>query len=281
LELHQAYSPSRTDRNCAECYDHAFAAAAKILRANPAATHLIGLGCGGGEKDSRLLRLLKSDSLPVYSPVDVSTAMVMVAHGAASPFASQSLPLVCDLSSADDLASIFTGQTPAEAGRVITFFGMMPNFEPQTVLPRVRELLRPGDVLLLSANLAPGRNYAAGVNKILPLYDNRLTNTWLITFLLDIGVEETDGVLQWQTEPCPSGHDLLRVTAWFQFIQSRSVRVAGEAFAFRAGEKLRLFFSYRYTTERLRDQLSRHGLRIQEQWISSSEEEGVFLCGAS
>src|SRR5436853_2452893 len=59
LALHQAYSPSRTDDNCAATYDLSFAGAAK--RIDQEAVHLIGLGCGGGQKDTRLLRLLKGN----------------------------------------------------------------------------------------------------------------------------------------------------------------------------------------------------------------------------
>src|SRR5262245_683397 len=89
LELHQAYSPSRKDPNCAACYEASFKAAAALIR--NASGHLIGLGCGGGQKDARLLQLLKGrvQSLS-YSPVDVSTAMVLVAHQAASEVISES-----------------------------------------------------------------------------------------------------------------------------------------------------------------------------------------------
>src|ERR1019366_6479043 len=56
LALHQAFSPSRTDADCAATYDHSFAAVA--ARIDSPRVHLIGLGCGGGQKDTRLLKLL-------------------------------------------------------------------------------------------------------------------------------------------------------------------------------------------------------------------------------
>ena len=186
--------------------------------------------------------------------------------------------MVCDLLAADDLAAIFAQQTPAENARLITFFGMIPNFEPELILPKLSGLLRPGDLLLFSANLAPGNNYAAGLRTILPLYDNALTRDWLLMFLLDLGIEKTDGRLEWTIEPCPSGHDLLCLTAWFRIEHSRSLCVAGEKFEFGAGETIRLFFSYRYTPDRVQHQLSHQGLVVEEQWITASGEEGVFLC---
>ena len=68
-------------------------------------------------------------------------------------------------------------------------------------MPRLAALLRPADYLLFSANLAPGTDYAAGVQRILPLYDNALTRDWLMTFLLDVGVDGTmaNYALSWRT----------------------------------------------------------------------------------
>jgi L-histidine N-alpha-methyltransferase len=77
---------------------------------------------------------------------------------------------------------------------------MIPNFEPQIILPKLASLVRPKDFLLFSANLAPGNNYAAGVKKVLPQYDNPLTRDWLMTFLLDLGVERGDGKLRFKIE---------------------------------------------------------------------------------
>src|ERR1035437_6089347 len=57
LALHQAYSPSRNDADCSATYDRSFEAAAS--RVNAKRVHLVGLGCGGGQKDARLLKLLK------------------------------------------------------------------------------------------------------------------------------------------------------------------------------------------------------------------------------
>jgi uncharacterized SAM-dependent methyltransferase len=184
---------------------------------------------------------------------------------------------VCDLATADDLVDILEQQTKPEAARLITFFGMIPNFEPQIILPRLAGLLRPADYLLFSANLAPGPDYAAGVQRILPLYDNEPTRDWLMTFLLDLGVQSSDGKLRFNIEDdAESG--LKRVAANFHFAQSRRIEVEGETFEFRAGESIRLFFSYRHTPENAQVLLGRHGLKVLDQWITKSEEEGVFLC---
>ena len=204
--------------------------------------------------------------------------MVLVARAAilAALPGTDCHPLVCDLATEEELPAALTPQTAPGAARLIAFFGMIPNFEPDVILPRLAGLLRPADFLLFSANLAPGASYAAGVQRILPLYDNALTRDWLLTFLTDLGVEPNDGALQFSIEDGQAG--LKRITADFHFVQPRRIGVGDETIEFRTGETVRLFFSYRHSPALVESLLRTHGIRVLGQWITKSGEEGVFLC---
>ena len=114
------------------------------------------------------------------------------------------------------------------------------------------------------------------MKKTLPQYDNPLTRDWLSTFLFDLGVEPRDGQLRFSIET--GGLGLQRVMAKFHFQRARKIKVGSEEFSFAHGESIQLFFSYRYTPERVLKILARYGLEVSEQWIAKSEEEGVFLC---
>ena len=97
LALHQIYSPSRNDADCAATFDRAFIEATEQIKSKQ--VHIIGLGCGGGQKDTRLLKLLKARGKETfYTPCDVSTAMVLIARQAARAAVPEknSFPLVCD-----------------------------------------------------------------------------------------------------------------------------------------------------------------------------------------
>jgi L-histidine Nalpha-methyltransferase len=276
LAVHQACSPSRTDAGCAAAYNRSCAAAAGQLPGRR--VHVVGLGCGGGRKDTRLLRLLKRPGRDLfYTPCDVSTAMVLVARQAALGVVADRncFPLVCDLATAEDLRAVLSAQPAVVASRIFTFFGMIPNFEPGMILPKLAGLLRRGDLLLFSANLAPGPDYAAGMRRVLPQYDNALTRDWLMTFLLDLGVERTDGNLRFKIE---GRRGFKRIAADFWFTRTRRLEAYGRGFEFRRGQTLRLFFSYRYTPALTRSLLQQHGLRVLGEWIAGSGEEGAFLC---
>lgn len=279
LAVHQAYAPSRADADCAAIYDRSFSAATKQITSS--SVHLIGLGCGGGQKDTRLLRQLQQAGKKiVYTPSDVSVPLALTARAAALAVVADENchPLVCDLESAADLPAILDRQADPAAARLITFFGMIPNFEPGLILPRLASLLRPADYLLFSANLAPGPDYVAGIKQILPLYDNEPTRDWLMTFLLDLGIESSDGELRFIVEDDPAGGDLKRIAAYFHFGRARRIQVDEELFKFQPGESIRLFFSYRHTPAQVRKLLAGHGLKMLDQWIPKSGEEGVFLC---
>jgi uncharacterized SAM-dependent methyltransferase len=278
LALHQVYSPSRHDADCRAIYEKGFKAAAAQINAK--SVHVIGLGCGGGQKDTRLLKLLKTGGRKIfYTPCDVSVTMVLTARRTALAVIPEKncFPLVCDLATTDDLPAVLSDRPSAPGPRLFTFFGMIPNFEPQVILPKLASLVRPRDFLLFSANLAPGADYGAGVKNVLPQYDNPLTRDWLMAFLDDLGVGHNDGQLRFIIEDGRT-NSLKRIVAGFHFTQARRIEVDGERFEFRAGETLRLFFSYRYTPERVRKVLTRYGLEACEQWTTPSEEEGVFLC---
>ena len=273
LALHQIYSPTRNDENCRTIYEASFEAAAVKIKAK--SVHVIGLGCGGGQKDTRLLKLLKAGGKEIfYTPCDVSTAMVLVARQAALAVVPEKncFPSVCDLATADKLNRFLITRHPL----LVTFFGMIPNFEPRLILPKLTSLVRPKDFLLFSANLAPGNNYADGIKKVLPQYDNGPTRDWLMTCLLDLGVEQQDGRLKFAIET--GAHGLKRIVARFHFARARRIEIENQEFDFKAGESMRLFFSYRYTADHVQRQLDRNRLEILGQWITQSEEEGVFLC---
>mgnify|MGYP001186333018 CR=1 FL=1 len=277
LALHEAHSPARKDKDCLAIYDHAFKSAAS--RINARRVHVVGLGCGGGQKDTQLLKLLKRPGRKLdYTPSDVSVAMTLVARETALKIVPHAdcHPVVCDLATADNLDAAFSTRITRHAARILTFFGMIPNFEPQMILPKLASLIRREDWLLFSANLAPGFDYDAGMKRILPQYDNALTRDWLMTFLHDLGVDEGDGRLLFSVEKGALG--LRRVVARFHFHRRRNADVDAQRFRFDAGDSIRLFFSYRYTAEQVKNVLARHGIGVMEQWITTSDEEGVFLC---
>ena len=281
LRVHEAFSPARQDLSCQAAYELSAAAAAQLLGQGD--IDVVSLGCGGGQKELGLLSALRTRN-PArrvrYVPTDVSVSLTLIAREAAiaSGMApADCAPLVLDLARVEDWGNALQSVLLPGVQRVVTFFGMLPNFTPAEALPKLAGLLEPKDVLLVSANLAPGKNYAAGVRKILPSYDNALTGEWLFSVLADLGVAQADGRMEFRVAKCPEGSGLLRVEADFVFRKACTLHYGGKDWGCKRGERFGLFFSYRHTPEQLQGLFLQHNLSIQSQWLNSAGDEGVFL----
>ena len=273
-ELFKRYSPFMSDPACRRIYEESCVYAARQL-ASPGA-HVIGLGCGSGEKDLRLLEQLRSAGRTViYTPADVSMPLVVTAQTLAEDAGFRSSAgVVCDLQAPMSLAELAPelGTFPT----IVTFFGMIPNFEPTAILPNISRMARSGDVVILSANLAPGHDYETGMREVLPQYHNPATEAWLLTFLLDLGIARGDGAVRWVIETDSRYPALQRLGAYFRFQQRRSILVENQEFSFHPGDDLRLFFSYRYSIEGLQAVLADHGFGVRQTFAIA--EEVVLLC---
>ena len=282
LRLHEAFSPARTDPDCLRIYDLAFEAAACRL-AEIRDVQVVSLGSGGGQKDAQLMEVLRRahpGARRRYVPADVSPSLTLVSRDAAISVgvaAADCAPIALDLGETADWTAALEPVLVPAARRIVCFFGMLPNFTPSAVLPKLATLLRPDDLLLVSANLAPGPDYAAGVERVLPLYDNPLTREWLWTVLQDLGADGGDGRMEFRIGPCPEGSGLLRIEAVVVFGRTCRLQFDGEVFEYAGGTEFRLFFSYRHTPARLRAQCAERGIVLPAHWENGSGDEGVFL----
>ena len=226
---------------------------------------LVSLGCGGGEKEVSILDALNRDI--EFIPTDVSEPLAQTAAQLAQKNnIPTGTPLIFDLAAANNAAQFL--QPHAGQPRLFTFFGIIPNFPPTLILPKVRSLMENNDHLLASANLAPN-----GMEPILEQYDNTPTRRWLEQFLTEH--EISGGILRINIRR----QDHIK---WFQadyiFEADTQVSIGGRLIQFASGTALQLFVSHRYTPHSATKVFAEHGLCISQTFLSENQEEGVFLC---
>ncbi|MDX6765907.1 MAG: L-histidine N(alpha)-methyltransferase [Candidatus Methylacidiphilales bacterium] len=275
LAVHSAHSPAKRDEACRRIYHEAFDHMARII--HEADLAVIGLGCGDGGKEAELMRVLgQGGHRPTFLSCDTSSDLILAALDTlvrTTGVRQQAPAVIADLRAAADLGPVWdrwTGRVP----RIFTLFGLLPNFTPGEILPVVAGWMRPGDFLLASANLAPGNDYQAGCNQILPQYDNRETRQWLSGVLEDLGVERNHFSLDYRIGEAGG---LKRVEVWATFRSDLTVQLEGREYAFDPGDRMRLFFSNRHTLELMSRQLETAGLESTGSWLAPSGEEGVWL----
>lgn len=282
LAYHQAYSPSRTEPELLALYERSFQAAIAALTGQP--LHYVSLGCGGGNKDALFVRhALDHDGALHVSPTDTSAALVletMLRLQAASPTLSAS-PLVVDLAAEPDLDPWLAQQEADGACRVFGCFGIIPNFGYAALLSYLRRLTRPGDLLLLSANLSPGSYDSTAAQRILPQYDNPYARAWFAGLLDSLGFAGSDLELSVRARPLREDGHIWRLQADAHVLRDVQLALYEESFAFREGEVLEVFFSNRFTPAALPQVLGDADFNVRQTWMLDSQEEGIYLCQRS
>ena len=278
MQVHAAHSPAVTADDARSIYDQA--ARESVVGLEPGAWGCIGLGCGSGHKEARVVAALAARGSSVtYLPLDVSVPLVLISREAALAQVPNLTvhPIAADLTDVADLSAAIDPLLPSGVGRFFTLFGMLPNFEPEFIFGRMASWLRIGDRMLFSANLAPGSELESGVRTVFPQYDNPETQAWLRTILEDHGVLADAGSVQFHIEPVQGFLGCARIAADWVVARSSECVLDRESFFWEPGERVRLFFSIRHTPQSIELGLRSQGLRLAQSWIAASGEEGVFL----
>jgi hypothetical protein len=224
--------------------------------------------------------LRQSGRAVLYTPADISLEMVLSARRTAAGQISglQCTPLLCDLAECTVLPAILKGIDPSGAERLLLFFGTVHNYWPPDILKAILYPLRSQDWLLLSANLAPAEDYSAALERIMVQYDNEPTRHWLMGALSELDLSSADGELRFSIEAAPDDPAFQRIVADFVFTRRREITLFDRAARFSEGQKLRVFYSWRFTRGIVCKFLQQAGLAIEAEWITPAREEGVFLC---
>lgn len=284
LRVHEMFCPLYQADESQDVYRNAFTRLAEDLKAE-ASVEILSLGCGNGQKEARLIRALRRMNPAIrvdFVGVDVSTGLALIARDAAIAAgveAERCRPFVMDLGFTKDWQrALKPVLTRTQTGpRIVAFFGMMPNFPPLVAFPQLAALCGPEDSLILSANLSPGAVYAEGVQRVFPQYDNEPTREWLLSVLLDVGIDRNAGRLELGIKDCPDGTGLMRIEANFIFTRGIEIRYGGDQWHFAEGERFLLFYSYRHTVDSISRLLNMHEMKLVESWINATGEEGAFV----
>jgi L-histidine N-alpha-methyltransferase len=273
------HSPIHENPEFARIYRDAFAKAAEVAPLGKIA--LVGLGCGTGLKEAELCVRLKARGREVtFSAIDVSYDLVVEsAQKLTAAGAVHERSLVCDLAEEEFLAD-WLGQVAGDAPRLITFFGLVPNLAPSVVLRLFRAVLRPGDVLLCSAHLAPvseSTDLSQAMHQVLPQYDNPETLAWLAAALEEWGLQErveTPRMNIGEIEGVPA------FVAQARWKRGEPFERWGHRFSPKIEEPLQLFHSLRYTPPLFEQLLRNAGFNVELLAQTACREEAIWAINA-
>ena len=216
---------------------------------------LLALGCADGTKESLLLKKLPKPT----SLLALDTNLSLARRAALRLPAFHKSARRGDLTSSLSLQFLLSQLRPHPT--LITLFGVLPNLNPLPLLRSIRRLMKKDDLLLFSANLAPGQSSHTGALRILPQYDNRPTRNWLEAAILRYRPKLPKGHLEFGVFPDPKQKTLARIEARWMSNQLPIV----------------VFSSRRPTHFQVESWIQASGLRRLKRWIEPRGEEGVWL----
>ncbi|MEV0124390.1 L-histidine N(alpha)-methyltransferase [Streptomyces sp. NPDC050703] len=261
------YYPTRAEREIL------ITRAGEIARITGART-LIELGSGSSEKTRHLIDAM--ESLHTYVPVDVSESALT---GAANTLLAQRPSLAVHALIADFTRGLALPGTPGP--RLVAFLGgtvgnLLPA-ERAAFLASVRDLLSPGDALLLGTDLVKDPSV------LVSAYDDRsgvtaeFNKNVLAVMVRELGADFDPGAFEhvavWDAE-----NEWIEMRLRSTVHQTVKIAALDLAVDFAEGEELRTEISAKFRQEGVRTELAAAGLHLDHWW---TDERGRFALSLS
>jgi hypothetical protein len=256
-----AFSPSVQGGDGFPAYEEIHQAAAEATMG--ASVQLVGLACGDGRKEESLAAHLASRETRTvsFAPIEGSLPLMQLAASRLTQLIPGCLEqaILADLEAVGDRA-LGLVERPAGSVRLLTLYGVLPWMDPDAALSSAKNLLGPGDLLLVSSNSEPIETVQE--NGFLGQYENDLTRDWIGMMLDDLGMGslKADVRFQVQMDPKVSG------------VKNISATVCHPDFM-----ELTVFRSSRQSPEALKALLKAHDLDVVSLSVSPSGEETIAL----
>jgi len=251
--------------------------------ANGHRLRLVELGAGSADKTRTLLTAaLDYQSAVKYLPVDVSeTALEMACRRIEAE-----LPGVATTPVVEDYTTSWSVPDADGDGRQLLLWigSSIGNFEPEAavaLLRRIHDTMRPGDGLLLGADLAPAEGIEVPegckcVPELIAAYDDAegvtaaFNRNLLARLNRELGAEfDLDGFAHcavWN-------HAASRMEMHLESSEEQSVWIAAleTEVQFAAGELLHTENSYKYTAEQIAGLMALAGFPVEQHWLAGVE----------
>jgi len=217
--------------------------------------YILALGCADGTKESLLLKKLPKPTSLLALDTNLSLARRAIRRLPAFQKSAHRTDLTSSISLQFLSSRLSTHPT------LITLFGVLPNLNPLPLLRSIRRFMKKDDLLLFSANLAPGTNARSGAVRVLPQYDNLPTREWLEAAAGQLRPRLPKGRLEFGIFSDPKQKSLVRIEA--RWISQRKT--------------FTVFSSRRPTSSKVEAWIRTTQLRKLACYLDPLEEEGVWL----
>ena len=226
---------------------------------------VLALGCADGLKEFLLLKKLPPPTVLLAADTNPSLARQATIRLPARKKIWRKIDLThelpASLSRALQPALFIPTSKTHKLPILVTLFGVLPNLPPLPLLKKIARFLRPEDLFLFSANLAPGTKGRSGALRVLPQYDNSPTREWLEAAVGHFRPRLPKGRLEFGIFSDPQKKSLARIEA--RWISRRKI--------------VTVFSSRRPTSSQVEAWIRTARLLKVARYLDPLGEEGVWL----
>ncbi len=241
--------------------------------------NVISLGVGNGDQGAIVLNEFLKYPKFSFFPVDISEDIIRQGLTKLPPLPTIEA-YVTDLSNIEPLAdSIRKDNYPHH---VITLFGSrIGNVQHVELFQSIKKTLRPGDFFLMGVMLkkqGDSKTTMSMIDKMIEMHSTPTFQNFVFTPLERFGFNQSQGSMEIEYEPSEFFPPISSLKIFFILNKSRTVLYNDREFHFQKGERIRLYRSYLYTDENIRQILESHHIQIQERFLSGDKTAAIYLC---
>lgn len=254
----------------------------EIVRSVPGCQTLIELGSGSAEKTRRVIAaLLRIQPALLFVPIDISPS----ALEESSQALLQAYPnLRIEAYAADYFDGLAALKPPAQGRALVLFLGSnIGNFQKQdaiTFLRTIRGVLRPGDALLLGADLKKDRETLERA------YNDSLgvTRSFILNQLARINREFGADFDLWAfgLRSVYNGREG-RIDVYLESLREQSITIPGLDMSIKlgAGERIHMENAYKYDLDELSSTAQQTGFVLEQSWFDEAKRfsSNLFVAG--
>lgn len=261
---------------------------AEIKGSGAGAVRLIELGSGSAQKTRHIIEsLLRRDAELHYLPIDISSSSL---ERSAKELLEAYRSLRIEAYAADYLSALGALQSSAAQGlpddlRTVVLFlgssiGNLDADESVNLLGEVRRAIRPGDALLLGADLKKSRDI------LIPAYADALGVTAAFNLNLLVRINRELGGnfnLDKFEHRALYNEERGRVEMHLFSREAQAVRIGGIDLEvdFKSGESIHTENSYKYSAEDFRELAAATGFQLERSWFDRSRRFSLNLFSAA
>ena len=244
----------------------------EIVRFVPGCQTLIELGSGSAEKTRKVIEaLLRKQPTLLFVPIDISpSALEESSHALLQAYPN----LTIEAYAADYFDGLASLKPPAQGPALVLFLGSnIGNFKKQdatTFLRAIRKVLRPGDALLLGADLKKdGKTLERAYNDSLGV-----TRSFILNQLARINREFGADFDLWAFGLRSVYNDREgRIDVFLESLREQLVTIPGLDLSIQleAGERIHMENAYKYDLEELSTIADQTGFVRQETWLDDAK----------